>query len=202
MWKGLSNDKSQISPIPPEGYGDRFVKFITGLTMTKEEAERETQSSEHREGSTSINRQVTRTSTEKVINKAVHQVQKTTKHGATENSTNDKTLGTIRGPSIDKSNSVAGAALPVVEEAGEAGSREDSMHNEKQGVPTPNHGTLSTKANMPPPTPSKDRPLFQDEQSLDSEKDPPPTNKELPSIPHLSRLSMTSAFGVQEPSYV
>ncbi|KZF21776.1 SAICAR synthase-like protein, partial [Xylona heveae TC161] len=32
LWKGLSHSKSQISAIPPEEYGDRFVKFITAIT--------------------------------------------------------------------------------------------------------------------------------------------------------------------------
>ncbi|KAB8258198.1 hypothetical protein BDV32DRAFT_72957 [Aspergillus pseudonomiae] len=38
FFKGLSHDRHQISPVPPEGYGDRFVKFIKGITMSKEEA--------------------------------------------------------------------------------------------------------------------------------------------------------------------
>jgi 1-phosphatidylinositol-4-phosphate 5-kinase len=38
--KGLTHDRTQISPIPPEGYGDRFVNFIRRITMSKEEAER------------------------------------------------------------------------------------------------------------------------------------------------------------------
>ncbi|KAL4930226.1 1-phosphatidylinositol-4-phosphate 5-kinase [Aspergillus undulatus] len=39
--KGLTHDRTQISPIPPEGYGDRFVNFIRKITMSKEEADRE-----------------------------------------------------------------------------------------------------------------------------------------------------------------
>ncbi|ETN44298.1 uncharacterized protein HMPREF1541_10478 [Cyphellophora europaea CBS 101466] len=40
FWKGLKDNRSQISPIPPQQYGDRFLNFVTGITMTKEEAER------------------------------------------------------------------------------------------------------------------------------------------------------------------
>ena len=40
FWKGLHDNRSQISPVPPQAYGDRFINFITGITMTKEEAER------------------------------------------------------------------------------------------------------------------------------------------------------------------
>ncbi|EXJ88485.1 1-phosphatidylinositol-4-phosphate 5-kinase [Capronia coronata CBS 617.96] len=40
FWKGLSAPSTQISPIPPVGYGERFLNFITGITMTQEEVER------------------------------------------------------------------------------------------------------------------------------------------------------------------
>ncbi|KAL4786439.1 hypothetical protein BJX76DRAFT_118338 [Aspergillus varians] len=40
FFKGLTHDRTQISPIPPEGYGDRFLNFIRKITMSKEEAER------------------------------------------------------------------------------------------------------------------------------------------------------------------
>lgn len=46
FWKGLSANRSQISPIPPQQYGDRFLNFVTGITMTKEEAERRRQTGE------------------------------------------------------------------------------------------------------------------------------------------------------------
>ncbi|KAM0265576.1 hypothetical protein ACHAQJ_000007 [Trichoderma viride] len=41
FWKGLSNDKSKISALPPDRYGDRFYHFIQGITMSAEEAKRE-----------------------------------------------------------------------------------------------------------------------------------------------------------------
>jgi 1-phosphatidylinositol-4-phosphate 5-kinase len=40
FFKGLTHERAQISPIPPEGYGDRFVNFINKITMSKEEAQR------------------------------------------------------------------------------------------------------------------------------------------------------------------
>lgn len=46
FWKGLKDNRSQISPIPPEQYGDRFLNFVTGITMTKEEALRRRQTGE------------------------------------------------------------------------------------------------------------------------------------------------------------
>jgi 1-phosphatidylinositol-4-phosphate 5-kinase len=46
FWKGLSNDSSQISPVPPQQYGERFYHFIEGITMSQEAAIRETQMKE------------------------------------------------------------------------------------------------------------------------------------------------------------
>ena len=40
FYKGLKDNRTQISPVPPQQYGDRFINFITGITMTREEAER------------------------------------------------------------------------------------------------------------------------------------------------------------------
>ncbi|QUC20869.1 uncharacterized protein UV8b_05110 [Ustilaginoidea virens] len=41
FWKGLSHDRTQISALPPEQYGDRFYNFVQGITMSAEEARRE-----------------------------------------------------------------------------------------------------------------------------------------------------------------
>jgi 1-phosphatidylinositol-4-phosphate 5-kinase len=43
FWKGLSSDRSQISALPPYEYGERFINFISGVTMSQEEAIREAQ---------------------------------------------------------------------------------------------------------------------------------------------------------------
>lgn len=40
FWKGLSSDRTQISALPPEQYGDRFLNFMEGITVSKEEAQR------------------------------------------------------------------------------------------------------------------------------------------------------------------
>lgn len=190
LWKGLSNNKTQISPIPPEGYGDRFVKFITGLTMAKEEVERETQSGDQRDGSMSTNRQITRSSTDKVVSKAELQAQKTVIHGASEDVPPEKTLSTLRRVSAEKPNGVPGATLPVVEEAGEAGSREDSMRNEKSPG-------LSAAHDCSSPMPSNNVKSFEEQRPEMTVMDSPTLKNELPSIPHISRISMTSALGVQ-----
>ncbi|KAJ3553332.1 hypothetical protein NPX13_g10909 [Xylaria arbuscula] len=41
FWKGLSSDRTQISALPPEEYGDRFLKFMSGITVSPEEAARD-----------------------------------------------------------------------------------------------------------------------------------------------------------------
>lgn len=46
FWKGLSHDRNQISAQPPTQYGDRFLNFMEGITLSQEEAEREKQEKE------------------------------------------------------------------------------------------------------------------------------------------------------------
>ncbi|KAL8925128.1 MAG: hypothetical protein Q9208_003633 [Pyrenodesmia sp. 3 TL-2023] len=130
IWKGMSAPKTQISPIPPVDYGNRFIKFITGLTKTKEAAERESHSTEQPlDGSIHTDRHpsvtLSRHSTDKVIQKAEKQAQKSEKQGASDEGMRDRTLAT------DRAGGGQGATLPVVEEDGEAGSREDSIRHEK-----------------------------------------------------------------------
>lgn len=46
FWKGLSHDRGQISALPPVQYGDRFLNFMEGITISQEEAERDAQEKE------------------------------------------------------------------------------------------------------------------------------------------------------------
>ena len=98
--------------------------------MTREESEREMQSSEVPDGFLGISRQQTRNSTERIINKAEHQAAKTLDKGVVEDATRDRTLTTAQAQPLDK----VGATLPVVEEDGEGGSREESVRDEKVGM--------------------------------------------------------------------
>lgn len=181
FWKGMSNNKSQISPIPPEPYGNRFVQFISGLTMTKEEQEREAESGEQLDGSIdntvrhSSSFPISRKSNEnKVVEKAEKQAHKTEKQGAIEEPQRDRTMNTVRSPSAERSGGLQGATLPVVEEDGEAGvSREDLAHDEKaEGKLADN---ASPEQGRPPRAPQKDQ---------------SPDDNHLPSIPNFNRLSM------------
>lgn len=147
--------------------------------MTKEEVQRKTLSTDQRDGSLNINAPLTRTSTDKVMQKAEHQAKKTEVDGACEDLTQDRTLSAMRSPSVDRTNGVSGTVLPVVQEDGEAVSREDSMHNEKASGAPAGDKALPALDDRPPPTPPKDSML---------------KNKELPSIPHIPRLSMSEAL--------
>ena len=175
----MSSDRSQISPIPPEGYGERFVKFISGITMTKEEQEREAQSGDHLDGSIDTHRQssfpISRPSTDRVIEKAEKQAHKTEKEGAAEDPKRDRTLTVVRSPSVERASGAGGTTLPVVEEDAEAASREDSVYNETAGGSVLD-GVPST-GELPPPTPLKDGMRL-------------PSDKRLPSLPNFNRLSM------------
>lgn len=57
FWKGLSSDRTQISALPPEQYGDRFLNFMEGITVSKEEAERLAQEKERLEAEAAVEKE-------------------------------------------------------------------------------------------------------------------------------------------------
>ncbi|KAL9111544.1 MAG: hypothetical protein Q9227_004032 [Pyrenula ochraceoflavens] len=151
FWKGLSHNSSQISPIRPEPYGERFINFITAVTMTKEEADREQHSKASEKERTSLGQldgaqsqsfsfeavrssgeRLSSSPVERTLEKAQKQAQKTERQGRNEADTPERTLCTARSPSADRSEGMKGTTLPVVEEAGEAASTGGrSLHSEK-----------------------------------------------------------------------
>lgn len=144
LWKGLGGHESQISPIPPERYGDRFVKFISGITMSRERAEQQRTSTtlEHATGMTmpagvgttvddpklgGINIQRDRVNpagTEKVMERAEKQAQKSMrKHGGgprMEEEIPDRAILAVRSSGGDVADA---ATLPVIGEAAENASQ-------------------------------------------------------------------------------
>jgi 1-phosphatidylinositol-4-phosphate 5-kinase len=56
------------------------------------------------------------------MRRAEKQAGKTERAGANESTSPDRTLSTVRSPSAERSGGITGQTLPVVEEAGEAGS--------------------------------------------------------------------------------
>ncbi|KAF2758146.1 SAICAR synthase-like protein, partial [Pseudovirgaria hyperparasitica] len=120
--KGLSNQESQISAIPPERYGDRFVRFISAVTKTKEAADAEKLEEERRESempSASIE-QARQTPTEKVIEKAEKVAERSKRHGQSEENIPERSITVVRSPSAERGE--LGYSLPVVEEAHETSS--------------------------------------------------------------------------------
>jgi 1-phosphatidylinositol-4-phosphate 5-kinase len=123
--KGLSHNKTQISAIPPEAYGERFLNFVTGITMSKEEVERQKQSQEQGEVSMDTFRSshvIPRASVERTMEMAEKQAVKSEKSPSRDPEPGENILSTIRAPSTELTNGGGPSALPVVEEAGEAGS--------------------------------------------------------------------------------
>ena len=118
--------------------------------------------------STKDRRSLDQRSTDKVVEKAEKQAQKTEKEGATEEPQRDRTLTSTRSPSAERSGGAAGATLPVVQEDGEAGSREESITDEK---------AEASKIHSLPPTDST--------RETTTSSDPG-----LPSIPKFKRLSL------------
>ena len=178
----MSNNKSQISPIPPEGYGDRFVKFISGLTMTKEEQERDVGSGEQLDGSINAtalhtnNLSNSRPSYENsAVEKAEKSAMKTEKEGATEEPQHDRTLSTMRSPSAERSSGLQGATLPVVEEDGETGTSREDLNQDERAIE-------STSMELPGQETKCLEPMFKNEHNAGE--------GQLPSIPNFNRLSM------------
>ncbi|KAF2085342.1 SAICAR synthase-like protein [Saccharata proteae CBS 121410] len=158
FFKGLMNTESQISAIPPERYGDRFVRFISGITKTRERAEQEKAEKVLNDPQlTGVNLQQTATSD--VIEKAEHEAEKTIRKGASEDDVPDRAIAAVRSPSIERGKDTGGAILPIVEEAGESSSVGGrSGRSQERGSPRlpPTHRAQDVGPQRPPPTPPKD----------------------------------------------
>lgn len=149
FFKGLSHDRTQISPIPPESYGDRFISFIKGITMSKEEAERRDsrvdaqdapqQSMDKRSRSSSVER--TMQAAEKEASKDV-------------SVTHPRTLATVWDPA-DANGPGPTSTLPIVDEAGEASSLGGHSSHSRHGPPASDKDLPPIPHDAPPSTPSK-----------------------------------------------
>ena len=193
----MSNDKDQISPIAPQAYGDRFVKFITGITMPREEAER--QSRDQLDGSIHTNRPsshyLSRSSTDRVMEKAEKQAQRTADRSGSDDEPRDRTISVAQRPSPDIPIAIAGTTLPIVQEDGEVsstGGRSAHSRERETGASTPSPQTPNGRilqppplGGNPPPTPPKD--IVAREKQL-------PSLPFLPALPHTSSLTNSLAF--------
>lgn len=171
--KGLTNTESQISAIPPERYGDRFIKFISGNTKTKEAAEREKQeaamTATNEPNLTGVNlTHRDRVSTEQVMEKAEHQAERSRRRGASEENVPDRSMHMIRSPSAERGE--LGTTLPIVEEAAESSSTGGrSGRSTETNLQQPQH--------QPPPPPLKEEDIraLEPRSRDQSHHRPPPT---------------------------
>ncbi|KAF2130068.1 SAICAR synthase-like protein [Dothidotthia symphoricarpi CBS 119687] len=133
FFKGLTNTESQISAIPPERYGDRFIKFISGNTKSRELAEREKNNEVPRDNNS-------------FMEKAEHQVDRSRQHGHTEANVPNREMRAVRSPSAERGE--IGTILPIVEEAGESSSVGGRSNRSTEGS---GHMYERTHATPPPP---------------------------------------------------
>ncbi|PGH12282.1 hypothetical protein AJ80_06796 [Polytolypa hystricis UAMH7299] len=122
FWKGLSHNRNQISPIPPEAYGERFINFVTAITMSKEEAERDRQAQAEATASKEAADRRPLSPTERMMKQAEKETIKANRTLAKDPEPADRIFGTRAGP-IELPG--ASHTLPVVEEVGEASSTGD-----------------------------------------------------------------------------
>jgi 1-phosphatidylinositol-4-phosphate 5-kinase len=131
FWKGLSHNSAQISPIPPEGYGERFIHFMEGITMSKEEAERLQQArAQNSTDATGPSHGLRRESVERTIQAAENEALRTGPEPTA------RTLSTMWDP--QDIHSVSGpSTLPIVDEAGEAASQKSGRSRGVRSPPQP-----------------------------------------------------------------
>lgn len=175
FWKGLSSDRTQISALPPQEYGERFYHFIEGVAMSQEEAARkrleqdeaEAAAAEERERVSSWSSSIRRRSNSGVPPAPSHnppppppatnnsvtrnindEATRTEQKGASESEIADRTLTTQR-----ESHNGNQAVLPVVEEAAESSASARSRAG-SSGRPATPSGSMTAPV-RPPPTPPK-----------------------------------------------
>lgn len=138
------------------------------MTKTKEAAEREKAEAALHPAEEAVGA-VSRSSTDRVMEKAEHQAEKTQRHGVPEREIPNLQMRTVRSPSAERGE--IGTTLPVVEEAGEAaslGGRSNRSHEapSRSPPPPPTEEAYASplqrpiardvEHGRPPPTPPKD----------------------------------------------
>ncbi|KAJ5463522.1 hypothetical protein N7475_008466 [Penicillium sp. IBT 31633x] len=150
FFKGLSHDRTQISPIPPESYGDRFINFIKGITMSKEEAERR----DSRVSASGAPQQSTdkRRSRSSSVERTMQAAEKEASKDVSV--THPRTLATVWDPA-DAGGPGPTSTLPIVDEAGEASSVGGHSSHSRHGPPASEKELPPVPNEVPPSTPSK-----------------------------------------------
>lgn len=142
--KSLTSDETQISAIPPDRYGERFIKFITGSTKPRDVTGLKEGFPEQSNGSI-VRPEVPRTSTEEVMQRAYHQAEISGKKGVPERDIPDVHLSAVKPLSTEPGNE---SILPVVGKAVDTSKgKKRASHEHSQQRPVTREG---------PPTPPKD----------------------------------------------
>lgn len=115
FWRGLSHPKDQVSAIPPEGYGERFFNFISGIVKSPEEAARDKEA------------KCTQAETETTENGSTMTRDIQPPQTATEGE--GPATATAPGPLTERT-----GTLPVVEEAGEGSTSGRSRNGSTRSV--------------------------------------------------------------------
>ncbi|KAL2134341.1 hypothetical protein VTI74DRAFT_396 [Chaetomium olivicolor] len=164
FWKGLSSDRSQISALPPHEYGERFIKFISSVTMSPEEAmraaqERDAALAAEAAGAAAIppapNYQPPLPPSSSPSGQRLVEQARKAEAGRREDSVPDRTLKTTVASPSSHGKGVPGperretTVLPVVEEAAEGTSTGDRSRNSRVS-------SLLTESDGRPLTPAKD----------------------------------------------
>lgn len=143
----------QLSPIPPVPYGDRFIKFVKGITKSPEEAARDAELAQNQLGHTESARfphehELQRSGTDLIMAEAEHEAHKAELRGQDEHRVPDRIIKPVpaRSSSTERDGARPQMTLPIVEEAGE-----NSSTGGRSGV-----SGNEADADRPPPTPPKD----------------------------------------------
>ena len=147
FWRGLSHPKDQVSAIPPHGYGERFLNFITGIVKSPEEAAREKEARNHPLAN--------EPATEQDGNEMREPLR------SPEDAAPARTIAAVRSPSAERTNGTQGTTLPVVEEAGEGsssgrsgnGSARSAESESCEGAPMAKSDSGLGQPPLPPPPP-------------------------------------------------
>ncbi|KAI1916111.1 Phosphatidylinositol-4-phosphate 5-kinase [Ophidiomyces ophidiicola] len=176
FWKGFSGRKLLISAIPPVAYGDRFINFISMVTKSKEEAERELleQKRAHQQAAAeNVDEEQTasRSPGEIAMEMAEKEAEKSSKTLTERPEPGERVLTTVRASDTDMAGpSSQSTHLPIVEEAGEASStggrsgksginhQEEANGVETNGVSDTRRSAFRTDLASPGPPPDRPAP--------------------------------------------
>src|SRR5215469_7182964 len=102
FFKAIGNRDEEISAVPPDYYGDRFIRFIKANTQTREAAEKEERTAHSIEDPSLSGGLQHRNATEEVMEKEERQAERSARHGINESNIPDRSLTTEHNPPTDR----------------------------------------------------------------------------------------------------